>query len=231
MQVVIVEDHAFFREYLRKICRDSGLDVLAEASNGKRGLSVIRRLKPDLVLLDLELPALDGVGVIELLDRHAVPAKVLVVSAHCEPYTVFRLEKLRVAGYIDKGSGMTAVLGEAIAAIRAGHTYFSEPFRQSRLARHCDQQSFDKILSAREQQTLCLIAQPMTDAEIGARLRLATATAEKHRFNVMRKLCIRPMARLIRYARKMGFGLWIHPAMPAADKPPTAAGRLDQREG
>ena len=207
MRVVIVEDQAFIREFLRKICQDLGMDVVAEASDGQDALAAVFRLRPELLLLDLGLARTDGFQVIEALKHDAPEIRVLVVSAHCEPYTVYRLEKLGVAGYVDKDSSTVSALRCAVNAISAGSTYFSEKFRRQRLARLRDQQSFDKILSRREQEILRLIGLPMSDEEIAEMLGVAAATVEKHRFNIMRKLGVHSTACLVRSAHEMGFTL------------------------
>jgi DNA-binding NarL/FixJ family response regulator len=207
MDVAIVEDHALFRDYLRRLCQDLGLKVIAEEADGESALVAILRSKPELVLMDLELPGMDGFDLIKTLRREVPAVKFLVVSAHCEPYTAYRLEKLGVAGFVDKMSDTAGGLRSAVEAIEAGQRSFSVEFLRQKQVRLGDRNAFDRILTPREQEILCLVGVPETDREIGDGLGIAAATVEKHRFNIMRKLEIHSMACLVRFAREMGFAL------------------------
>src|SRR5579871_3496694 len=97
MKIVIVEDHVMFREVLRKVCEhDLHHQVVGEAADGRSAVELVVQTKPDLLLLDLHLPKLDGFGVVEALRLAAPSLRILVLSSHCENYTVFRAEKARV---------------------------------------------------------------------------------------------------------------------------------------
>lgn len=208
MKIVIVEDHLMFREVLRKVCtRDLRHEVVGEASDGSRAVELVIRTFPDLVLLDLHLPNLDGFSVVEAL-KQAVPlVRVLVLSSHCDDYTVFRAEKAHVQGFVDKNTNTVATLKEAINTVAHGKTYFSESFLRIKAARHSDTSSFDKLLTDRERSILSLIGEPLSDAEVGTRLGISLETAQKHRFNILRKLGLRSTHELMRYARTHGFTL------------------------
>jgi two-component system response regulator NreC len=208
MKIVIVEDHLMFREVLRKVCtRDLRHQVIGEAADGVIAVELVGRLIPDLVLLDLHLPRLDGFGVVEAL-KEAVPLlRVLVLSSHCDEYTVYRAEKARVHGFVDKNTNTVAVLKEAITAVAAGKTYFSDTFQRIKEKRQRNSASFDKILTDRERGILSLLGEPLTDAEVATRLGISIETAQKHRFNILRKLGLHTTPELMRYARKHGFTL------------------------
>lgn len=197
-----------FREVLRKVCaEDLGLVVAGEAGDGRSAVPLVIETQPDLVLLDLHLPGLDGFGVVAAL-RHARPEqRILILSSHCDNHTVFRVERARVQGFVDKNTSAVSSLKQAIAAVIAGQTYFSEAFRQVKAARIEDPFSFDKMLSDRECATLALIGAPLTDAEIAERLQISRGTAEKHRFNIMNKLGLKTHTQLVRYAVEHGFTL------------------------
>jgi DNA-binding NarL/FixJ family response regulator len=197
-----------FREVLRKVCADDlRHEVVGEAEDGARAVDVVGRLNPDLVLLDLHLPSLDGFGVVEAIRKKAPQVKILILSSHCDEYTVFRSEKLRVQGFVDKNTNSVATLKAAIAAVAEGKVWFSEAFQRARLARHRDPHSFDKLLTARERAVLTLVGVPLTDAEISAQLEISEETVEKHRFNILRKLELQGTTELVRYAREHGFTL------------------------
>jgi DNA-binding NarL/FixJ family response regulator len=208
MKIVIVEDHLMFREVLRKVCaRDLRHEVVGEAGDGRTAVEIVIKTFPDLVLLDLHLPNLDGFGVLEAL-REAVPlVRVLVLSSHCDDFTVYRAEKARVHGFVDKNTNTIETLKTAVAAVAQGRTYFSESFLRIKDARFQNTRSFDKLLTDRESAILTMIGEPLSDAEIAARLEISTGTVEKHRFNILRKLGLQTTAELGRYAREHGFTL------------------------
>lgn len=208
MKIVIVEDHLMFREVLRKVCaRDLHHDVVGEAADGATAVELVARTSPDLVLLDLHLPNLDGFGVVEAVQQVAPKIRILVLSSHCDEYTVYRVEKSRVQGFVDKNTNTVAILKAAIAAVGQGRTYYSDTFLRIKAARHENPQSFDKLLTDRERAVLALIGEPQSDREIAVRLGISAETVEKHRFNLLGKLGLQTTTELARYAREHGFTL------------------------
>jgi DNA-binding NarL/FixJ family response regulator len=206
VRIVIVEDHLMFREVLRKVCTvDLRHKVVGEAGDGREAVEVVRTAKPELVLLDLHLPNLDGFGVVEEIRKLAPETRILVLSSHCDEYTVFRAERARVQGFVDKNTNTVAALKDAITAVVEGKVSFSEAFMRAKNARLRDPQSFDKLLTERERAILSLIGAPLSDEEIGKRLAIATETVEKHRFNLLKKLGLATTTDLVRYARDHGF--------------------------
>lgn len=208
VRIVIVEDHLMFREVLRKVCtRELGHEVVGEADDGERAVEVVSRTNPELVLLDLHLPLLDGFGVVEAIRKKAPQVKILMLSSHCDEYTVYRSERAHVQGFVDKNTSSVAALKAAISAIAEGKVWFSEAFLKAKAARHRDPRSFDKLLTDRERAVLTLVGLPFTDAEISRELEISEETVEKHRFNILRKLGLQTTTELVRYAREHGFTL------------------------
>lgn len=208
VRIVIVEDHLMFREVLRKVCTaELGHEVVGEADNGERAIELITQATPDLVLLDLHLPGLDGFAVAEEIRRRAPLVKILVLSSHCDEYAVFRAEQLRVQGFVDKNTNSVETLKQAIGAVAQGRLWYSELFQRAKAARRKDPLSFDKILTERERSILVLIGVPLSDAEIAQEIGIAEDTVEKHRFNLLRKLELQTTTELVRYAREHGFTL------------------------
>jgi DNA-binding NarL/FixJ family response regulator len=202
-----------FREVLRKVCVDElRHEVVGEAEDGERAVEVVARTSPDLVLLDLHLPSLDGFGVVEGIRKKAPLVKILILSSHCDEYTVFRAEKVRVQGFVDKNTNSVATLKSAITAVADGKAWYSEAFLRAKAARHRDPRSFDKLLTERERSVLALVGQPLTDAEISAQLAISEETVEKHRFNILHKLDLESTTELVRYAREHGFTLTARPS-------------------
>ena len=208
VKIVIVEDHVMFSEFVQKVCKKE-LDyvVVGTACDGRAAVKIVIEQRPDLVLLDLQLPKLDGFGVVEAI-RLAMPEiRVLVLSSHCDAYTVFRAQQVHVQGFVDKNFADIATLKRAIAKVASGKVYFSDEFQKVKHAREADPFAFDKVLTDRERVVLGLIGQPMTDVEIAARLGISWQTVEKHRFRLLRKLNLSSNAELVRYAQEHGFTL------------------------
>lgn len=195
-----------FREAVRKACsRDFGHEVVGETDSGVAGVELITRLQPDVVILDLSLPDIDGFNVADRALR-AIPAlKILVLSSHCDDYTLFRIEKTGVHGFVDKNTNTVAALRDALVALAEGRGYFSAVFQAAKSARRADPNSFTKILSEWERAILSLIGQGLSDDEIGERLNISFRTAQTHRSNIMRKLNIKGTPKLITFAIEHGF--------------------------
>jgi DNA-binding NarL/FixJ family response regulator len=205
MKIAIVEDERLFRDVLRKTCAaDLGHEVVGEAGTGQEALQVVPAAIPDLLVLDIHLPDMDGLEVLRLLRRKRALLKALLISSYFDEYTFCRIEQAAVQGFIDKSTNTVAELGLAISAIEGGSTYFPSLFAEARRAHGLDPFAFDKILTDREQTILSLVGEPMSDAEIAAQLKLSPETIEKHRFNIMRKLGLRTRAESARFARRCG---------------------------
>jgi len=218
MKIAIVEDERLFLDVLRKACAtDLGHDVVGEAGTGREALLVIPAAFPDLLVLDIHLPDMDGLDVLRLLRRRRALLKALLISSYFDEYTLCRIEQAAVQGFIDKSTNTVAELGLAISAIEGGSTYFPSPFTEARRAHSRNPFAFDKILTDREQTILSLVGEPLSDAEIAAQLGLSPETVEKHRFNIMRKLGLRSRAESARFARRCGL------TRPAARRHFTAA--------
>lgn len=205
MKIAIVEDERLFRDILRKACaKDLGHDVVGEAGTGREALMVIPEALPDLMVLDIHLPDMDGLDVLRLLRRKRALLKALLISSYFDEYTLCRVEQAGVQGFIDKSTNTVAELGLAISAIEGGATYFPSMFTEAKRVHSCNPFAFDKILTDREQTVLSLVGEPLSDAEIAAQLDLSPETVEKHRFNIMRKLGLRSRAESARFARRCG---------------------------
>ena len=205
MKIAIVEDERLFRDVLRKACTSElGHEVVGEAGSGREALQVLPVVLPDLLILDIHLPDMDGLEVLRTLRRKRALLRTLVVSAYFDEYTLCRVERAAVQGFIDKSTNTVAELSLAISAIDAGSTYFPRPFTEARRAHSRDPFAFDKVLTDREQTILSLVGEPLSDAEIAAQLKLSPETVEKHRFNIMRKLGLRSRAESARFARRCG---------------------------
>ena len=206
MRIVLIEDHLIIREAVRRACtQEFGHEVVAESELGATGVQLASRFKPDVVLLDLGLPDMDGFAVAAVILKALPATRVLVLSGSLDDYTVFRVEKAGVHGFIDKGTNTVAQVRDALDALSAGKTYYSPAFSTARLARRNDPASFEKVLSESEQEILSLIGEGLTDEEIGLRLGISPATSQTHRSNILKKLHIKGTPKLVAFAVRHGF--------------------------
>lgn len=197
-----------FREVLRKICEEElQHQVVGEADDGRRAIQVVTQTRPDMVLLDLHLPGVDGFGVIEEIRKTVPDVLVLVLSSHCDDYTVFRAERAGVQGFVDKNTNSVTALKQAIGLVSLGKASFSDAFKKIRALRHTNPQSFDKVLGNRERTVLTLVGQSLRDSEIAQKLGISEQTVATHRLNIIRKLGLENTTELVRYAREHGFTL------------------------
>jgi DNA-binding NarL/FixJ family response regulator len=181
-----------------------GHEVVGEAGSGREALLVVPAALPDLLVLDIHLPDMDGLDVLRFLRRKRALLKALLISSYFDDYTLCRIEQATVQGFIDKSTNTVVELGLAISAIEGGATYFPSLFTEARRAHSRNPFAFDKLLTDREQTILSLVGEPLSDAEIAAQLGLSPETVEKHRFNIMRKLGLRSRAESARFARRCG---------------------------
>lgn len=213
MKIAIVEDQRLFRDVLRKACvADLGHEVVGEAGTGREALAVVTACLPDLLILDMHLPDMDGLDVLRSVRRRRALIRTLVISAYFDEHTLCRIEQANVQGFIDKSTNTIAELNRAIAAIERGTTYFPPSFHEARRAHSRNPDAYDKLLTDREQTILSLVGEPLSDAEIANQLELSPETVEKHRFNIMRKLGLKSRAESARFARRCG--LTRPPAVP-----------------
>jgi DNA-binding NarL/FixJ family response regulator len=207
VRIAIAEDYSMMRDLLRTVCsREFGYEVVAEASDGPAAVESVRRTQPDLLLLDIHLPGFDGFEVIEQVRAREPAPRILVLSSYCDEYTVARIISSAVQGFIDKGTSTVAVLREAITTVARNGTYFSETVRQRiDLAATGAVRPLEEGLSPRERTILLMIGRLLTDQEIAVHLNISSATVEKHRFNIYRKLGLKSRPELMRYARDHGY--------------------------
>lgn len=209
---VLADDHPIVRQGLRALLEGKGgCQVVGEASDGLTAIDLITDLRPDVAILDVRIPDLDGLEVARRVRERAPDTRVIILSMHAdEPYV---LDALRhgVAAYVLKDSATTDLLG-AVELAMAGKRFLSPPLAERALetyARNASGRSrpLDRyeLLTAREREVLQLAAQGLTTAEIGDRLAISPRTAETHRANLLRKLGLQTQTDLVRFA--MGRGL------------------------
>lgn len=207
--VLIADDHEVVRLGLRRMLEaEVGFCVVGEANDGLEVLPAVERLHPDVIVLDLMMPGLNGVEVIRQVMDVAPATRIVVLSMHAnEAYVVDALRQGAQA-YVLKGSD-GALLIEAIRAVLAGKRYLSPPLSEGALRAYVDKtngvpQDPFEALTPRERQVLQLAAEGHSNAAIAERLRISRRTVETHRGSVCRKLNVRGQGDLVRYALQRG---------------------------
>jgi DNA-binding NarL/FixJ family response regulator len=183
MRVLIVDDHPMVREGVRSMLEPAGVQIAGEAGTGEDALRMAAALEPDVVLLDLELPDLDGLAVLRRLKAFERPIAVLVVTMHDDPALVRRAVEGGAAGYVLKGVGRGELLS-ALEAVRHGGSVFDPSLLRATL---CEPKA-DEALTSVEQEMLRLVAQGLTNREIGKRLHWSVGTVKKYLQRTLEKL-------------------------------------------
>jgi len=209
MNILIVAHHPVYRDTLQKILSD--WFAPSSATYAADGASAIRHLEAQpftLLLLDLEIPDIDGFSLADLAVKCSPDIRIIAFASRCDDYLVWRADRRRIIGFVDKREAIAWNFHQAIANVEANLVYYSPNFLRMRLERLKNPMSFDKILSEREISVLALIAVPYSDDEIATALRISPETVQKHRFNILKKLGQSTTAQLIRFARTRGI---VHP--------------------
>lgn len=206
MKVVIVEDQILFEEFLTMlVCDKLGHALAGVAGDGYEAIDVIRRTKPDLVILDILIPKLSGIHVARQIAGEFPDIRILALTSELDAKTVHQVHNLNLAGFVDKNESSMQVLMDAVREIECGRTYYSSTVRKVVTGINRDPSSFQKILTRREQEVLSHIGASMSDGEIGKILGLSDSAAQTHRRNILRKLNLHSTPQLIRFAHENGF--------------------------
>jgi two-component system, NarL family, response regulator LiaR len=201
---MIVEDERLLAELLAsRLARQPGLRVVGCAGDGAAALPMASETRPDLILLDIGLPDVDGLSLIAPL-REAVPkVKIIRFSSHVEPHAMCRAIEGNVQGYVEKPYPF-AMLADAVKRVLEGGTFFSPGFIDAKRQLLESPDAYHKILSDREQEVLKLVVAGLSDEEIGSRCKISAHTVAAHRKSMRRKVEAHTDRELIAYARRWG---------------------------
>jgi DNA-binding NarL/FixJ family response regulator len=212
VRVVIADDHAAFRSGLRALLRTTdGFDVAGEAATGREAVALTERLQPDVVLMDVAMPDMDGVEATRRIADALPHVAVLMLTMSDEDDSVFAAMRAGARGYLLKGAQRAELL-RAVRAVAAGEAIFG-PGIARRLMTWFDRPRSDAIaaeafpdLTAREREILELIARGRSNAEMTSELVVSPKTVRNHVSNIFAKLQVRDRAEAIVRAREAGLG-------------------------
>ena len=210
LRVVIADDHMVVRQGIRGVLEEvEGLEVVGEAGDGDEAIALVLEHHPDVVVLDVNMPGKTGLEVARLLRDEAPAVRILILSMHDDPEYVLQAVRAGADGYVLKDVA-PAELREAVTAVRDGREYFTAQVTQQLsvgLRQEIEEEQIRtrvESLTKRETEVLLLVAEGMTNREIGDRLDISPRTVETHRGRVMGKLRIRTVAGLTRFVVEHG---------------------------
>ncbi|MBL4765764.1 MAG: response regulator transcription factor [Colwellia sp.] len=202
IKVLLVDDHPLFREGLNhRLSLDDGIEVVGEAENGKQALELIKRLEFDIVLMDINMPEMDGMYVLELIKEQDIDYKVLILSMHDNKEYILGAMRHGANGYILKDvPGKELIV--AIKKVISGKSYFSSEVTEILSKELAGEQR--GIVTRREQLVLRLISQGLSNKRIAQEINVSVRTVETHKRNIKQKLGIDSTMGLMRYAIDYG---------------------------
>ena len=206
IRILIADDHGVVAEGLKHLIgAQADMEVLGIAAEGREAVQMARDLRPDVVLMDLSMPELNGADATRAILEHDSACRVIVLSMYSDREYVRRALKAGAAGYVVKRSAAKEVV-EAIRAVFGGGRYLSPRVADVVIDDYTDDKAADPLarLSAREREVLQLLAEGRTGAEIAQRLSLSQKTVETYRARLVEKLGIRDVAGLVRFAIQRG---------------------------
>lgn len=207
MRVLIVDDHALFRDGLRSLLEARGIEVVGEAVNGREAVELARQLKPDIVLMDLTMPEVDGLTATRALVTEFPEIKVVVLTASDDEADLFEAMKSGAYGYLLKNLESEEFF-RALEAVEAGQPVLTPHLARrvlQEMARGGDERREETALTERERELLELLVQGVTsNRELANRLFISENTVKYHLRNIMTKLHLENRAQVIAYALRTG---------------------------
>jgi two-component system nitrate/nitrite response regulator NarL len=204
--VFVADDHPVFREGLTRAIRSRpALEIVGEAGDGREALEEIRRLAPDVALLDVKMPGLDGTEVAHAIKRDRLSTRVVLLSAHAPSDVIYRAISLGAAAFVSKEASRDEIC-DTVAAVARGETRLT-PEVQSELVRQIQMRAVEDrpVLSPREREVLVLIAEGLSAPDVAGRLHVSPATVKTHLQSLYEKLEVSDRAAAV--ARSMRLGL------------------------
>lgn len=215
IKVVLADDHVLVRDGIKALLEDQvGIQVIDEASNGKEALEVVTRNNPDLLIVDIRMPELNGIEVVTALKNAKSVVRILVLSMHDSEEYVVKAIQAGADGYLLKGASKEEFL-KALKKVASGGKYFTgdvsaiimnnfvngnagtEPKKETK--------ELPFKLTKREKQILNLALQLKNNSDIAKELEISKRTAEVHRFNLMKKLGVKNLSELASKSKEYGF--------------------------
>ena len=204
MRVLLAEDHQIVRQGVRSLLEKAGHEVVGEASDGQEAVQLARTLSPDIAVLDVAMPRLNGLDTAREIRSLSPRTKTILLTMYTDKAYILEAIKIGAKGYVVKTEAADDLI-RAIREISRGEIYMSPSIANSFVGAYLDDSQLPAdSLTRRERQVLHLIAEGNTTKEIAHQLNISFKTAESHRSHLMRKLDLHDIAGLVRYAIQKG---------------------------
>ena len=210
IRVILADDHLVVRAGLRALlATNRDIDVVGEATNGREALALVARLAPDVAVLDLDMPVMDGLATTRELVKLGVTTRVLILTMHTEDEYLVTLLEAGAAGYLVKNAA-DRELADAVRAVAAGDSYVQPSAaralakRVSRRAEHADEREQYAQLSERERDVLVAVAGGYSASEIGEQLFISPKTVETYKQRITEKLGLSHRADYVQFCLRLG---------------------------
>ena len=210
IRVVLADDHLVVRAGLKALLATTrDIEVVGEAANGSEAVALVERLKPQVVVLDLDMPVMDGLTATREIVKATPETRVLILTMHTEDEHLVTLLEAGAAGYLVKNAA-DRELADAVRAVAAGDTYVQPQFaralakRVSKLGEHSDERQQHAQLSERERDVLVLVAGGYSASEIGERLFISPKTVETYKQRITEKLGLSHRADYVQFCLRLG---------------------------
>ena len=210
VKLLLVEDQTLTRAGLLALLENSAeVEVVGEAANGREAIKQAKKLDPDLILMDVAMPELNGIEAARQIHVSQPNIRIIMVSMYTDRQYIFESLRAGASGYVPKDVAFTELL-EAIQSVVAGGTYLSPPLTSIvmddyvRRAKGKQEASELEKLSSREREVLQLIAEGKSSSEVAQLLHISIRTVDTHRHNIMEKLDIHSIAGLTKFAIRYG---------------------------
>jgi DNA-binding NarL/FixJ family response regulator len=208
IRILLVDDHKLVRAGIRSLIEKlPGMKVVGEANDGREALRLAAQCRPEVILMDIAMPGLNGLEATRRLKKRAPGAKVVILSIYTDEEHVWQALRSGADGYLVKG-GFIEELDLAIKAVAHGETYLSPPVSKPVIAEYVKRTVTDvrssESLTPRQAEILQLIAEGRTTKQIAYELNIGVKTVESHRVALMRRIGVSDIAGLVRFAIKIG---------------------------
>jgi DNA-binding NarL/FixJ family response regulator len=208
VKVVLADDHRMMRDGLRAVLEKAGVEVVGEAANGHEAIAEVTRLRPDVLVIDIAMPELNGIDATRRLSAELPGIKVIALSMNSDRRYVIAMLEAGASGYLLKNAASDELLS-ALAVVARGQTYLSPAIAGSVVDQAIGRGPSPRPgaggpLSVREREVLQLVAEGKSSKEIATVLQIGVPTVETHRRQIMDKLNLRTIAELTKYAIREG---------------------------
>jgi two-component system response regulator NreC len=204
MRIVLADDHALVRQGVRALLERAGFDIAGEACDGQEALTLVAAVQPDIAVIDIGMPLLNGLEAAREIRRASQKTRTILLTRHDEVQYVTQALRAGVKGYVLKSQAATDLV-QAIQQVGSGKIYLSPNISRAVVEAYLNKSDLPPDpLTPRERQVLQMVGEGNSTKDVARILGISTKTAESHRARLMRKLDIHETASLVRYAIRQG---------------------------